>query len=452
MNRRRFPLAPQEGWLTLGLVLLICLTLAWSVDGVRWVLGRDEYLDYLVVAAAMGVLIAFIGAKVGWGRWLTYFIGAVLAALLVPIMSAMMTGSNGRNLGQLYHDAAAATVSAFYDVVVNGAPSTIQYLHWIVIFGLIIWATSMFASYAVFGHHRALNAVVVVGVLLVANMAFTTDDQLPLLVVFTLASLFLLIRSHVFDEQSEWLRRRIGDPASISSVYLRGGTTFIVVTVIGAFFLTQTASSRPLAGAWDGVGDSLLDVSRAVSKYLPNGGQTRAIGLSFGSDSQVQQVWNNSADVAVTIQRDPTDKEDYYWRIATYDVISARGWKMSATTTVDRPAGQRTLADKDDDIVDSNGLKTVSFTVTPDTFRDKLVISPATPMQADRDMRLTLVGDQFFARLDRNDSGPYAMTALVGQEGTAPGQYNVADLQAAGARSEERRVGKEWRCRGGRSE
>jgi transglutaminase-like putative cysteine protease len=432
MKRRRFPLAPQEGWLTLGLVLLICLTLAWSVDGVRWVLGRDEYLDYLVVAAAMGVLIAFIGAKVGWGRWLTYFIGAVFAALLVPIMTAMMTGSDGRNLGQLYHATAEATVSAFYDVVINGAPSTIQYLHWILIFGLIIWATSMFASYAVFGHRRALNAAVVVGVLLVGNMAFTLEDQLPLLVVFTLASLFLLIRSHVFDEQSEWLRRRIGDPASISSVYLRGGTTFIVVTVIGAFFLTQTASSRPLAGAWDGVGDSLLDVSRAISKYLPNGGSTRAIGLSFGADSQVRQLWSNSADVAVTIQRDPSDKEDYYWRVATYDVIGVTGWKMSNTTTEDRPAGQRLLGGKADDIVDSNGLLSVKFTVIPDTFRDKLMISPATPMQVDRDTKVTLIAGSFFARLDRNDSGPYQITALVGQEGTDPGEYNVADLQQAG--------------------
>src|SRR5262249_36569994 len=105
---------------------------------------------------------------------------------------------------------------------------------------------------------------------------------------------------------------------------------------------------------------------------------------------------------------------------------------MSATTTVDRPAGQRTLDGKDDDIVDTNGLRTVVFTVVPDTFRDKLVISPATPMQADRDMRLTLVADNFFPRMDRNDTGPDAMTALVGQEGTDPGEYNVADLQQAG--------------------
>ena len=50
--KRRIPLAPAEGWLTLGLVLLLCLTMAWSVDDARWVLGRDEYLDFLVVAAA----------------------------------------------------------------------------------------------------------------------------------------------------------------------------------------------------------------------------------------------------------------------------------------------------------------------------------------------------------------------------------------------------------------
>ncbi len=208
--------------------------------------------------------------------------------------------------------------------------------------GLIIWATSMFASYAVFGRHRALNAVIVVGVVLVGNMTFTDEDQLPLLVVYSLAALFLLIRSHVFDEQSEWLRRRIGDPASISSVYLRGGTTFIAVTVAFAFVLTQTASSAPLAGAWGGLGDGLLSVSRSVSKYFPTGGATRAVGLSFGSSSAVQQVWNNSDAVAVTIQRTPTDKGNYYWRVVTFDRIDVRGWGQTASATPRAP-GWRSL-------------------------------------------------------------------------------------------------------------
>src|SRR5262249_22035494 len=86
----------------------------------------------------------------------------------------------------------------------------------------------------------------------------------------------------------------------------------------------------------------------------------------------------------------------------------------------------------EDDIVDSVGLKTLTFTVVPDTFRDKLVISPATPIAVDHDTKATLIADKFFARLDRTDNGEYGVTALVGQTGTDAGEYNVADLQAAG--------------------
>ena len=193
----------------------------------------------------------------------------------------------------------------------------------------------MFATYAVFGHHRPLNAVIVLGVFLLGNMAITDGDQLPYLVVFSVASLFLLIRSHVFDEQSEWMRRRIGDPASISSVYLRGGTIFIGVAVVASAVLTQTAASAPLAGAFDGVEDGLLSVSRSIQRYLPTGGSSRPVGLTFGSNAQVSQVWSTDTGVALTITRNPTDKTHYYWRAVAYDQIDPKGWSVS-TDRLDR--------------------------------------------------------------------------------------------------------------------
>ena len=81
----------------------MCLTLAWSVDGVKWVLGNDEYLDYLVIAAAGGVLVAFVGAKVGWGRWLTYLIGSIFAALIVPMLTGMVAAPAGRDAPRPVH-------------------------------------------------------------------------------------------------------------------------------------------------------------------------------------------------------------------------------------------------------------------------------------------------------------------------------------------------------------
>lgn len=432
MNRR-IPLSPVEGWATLGLTLLLCLTFAWSLDDARWVLGRPEYLDFLQWMALGGVLAGFIGPKVGWGRWMTYLVGSVFAALLVPLITGSIGLRHGGSLRDLYSATATAVVNAYSDIVVHNQASTVQYLHYLLTLGLLVWATSMFASYAIFGHHRPLNAVAVVGLLLIGDMALTVNDQLSYLVVFSLAALFLLIRGHVIEEQSEWLRRRIGDPASISSVYLRGGTAFVSVAVIGALVLTQTASSAPLAGAWAGMKDGLTTLSSAVSRFLPAGGANRSFGVTFGPNAAVQQVWTTDASLALTVQLSPGDETGYYWRARTYDRIDLTGWDETITTTVDRAAGDGLLTGYADNVA-PDGRKELSFSVTPADYRDARILSPATPVRIDEATRLMVAGqDGYLATVERDGgSGPYTVTALVPVEGNDPGQLNEGLLRAAG--------------------
>jgi transglutaminase-like putative cysteine protease len=431
--KRRIPLAPAEGWLTLGCVILICLTMAWMIDDARWVLGRATYLDYLVLAAIGGALAGFIGPKVGWGRWLTFLIGSIFAALIVPILTGLVAYPQGASIHDLYQATADSVVRAYIDLAILNLSTTAQYLHYIFTIGILVWATSMFASYAVFGHHRPLAGVVMIGLLLVLNMSLTTNDELPFLVLFSLASLFLLIRSHVFDEQAEWVRRRIGDPASISSVYLRGGTGFIAFAVLASFLLTQTAASAPLAGAWDGVQDGLIGISRSVQRFLPTGGSNRAISLSFGPNAPVGQLWTTDGGLAVTIERNPTDDGHYYWRAITYDRIDLKGWSQSASASVVVQAGKR-LLDKSADGVDPLGRHSFRFTVTPAGFRGPTILSPATPIQVTESARLTTVGtDGYFATLERDGgSGSYTVTALTAVNGNDPGQLNTEALKATG--------------------
>ena len=425
MTWRKIPLAPAEGWVTFVLVLVMCVVLALAVDDARWVLGRADYLDMLVYAAIGGVLAGFIGPKVGWGRWLTYLIGVVFAALILPILTGLALYPHGAPIHDLYVATANSVVQAWFDLTLRNLSATTQFLHYILTLGLIVWATSMFAAYAVFGHHRPLNAVIVVGVVLLANMGLTFNEQLPYLVVFSVASLFLLIRSHVFDEQSEWMRRRIGDPASISSVYLRGGTIFIAVAVLASAVLTQTAASAPLAGAWDGVEDGLLSVSRSFSRFLPTGGSTRPIGLSFGSDSLIGQVWNTDPKLALTITRNPADKTRPYWRAVTYDKIEPRSWSTSTTTTTDRAAGASLFAGLADD-VDPATHHTFQFTVTPADYREPEIISPETPVSIDEATRLKTVGAKgWFASIQGvGGSESYTVTALLPVLGNGPGEVN----------------------------
>jgi transglutaminase-like putative cysteine protease len=432
MNRR-IPLAPVEGWATLALTVLLCLTFAWSLDDARWVLGRPEYLDFLQWAVVGGVLAGFVGAKVKWGRWLTYLMGSVFAALIVPLITGSIGLRHGGSPHDMYVATASAVVNAYTDIVVHNQASTIQYLHYLLTLGLLVWATSLFASYAVFGHHRPLSAVVVVGLLLLGDMGLTINDQLFYLVVYSLAALFLLIRGHVIEEQAEWLRRRIGDPASISSVYLRGGTAFVSLAVVGALVLTQTASSAPLAGAWAGMKDGLTQLSSAVSRFLPAGGANRSFGVTFGPNAAVQQVWTTDSSLALTVQLTPGDDTGYYWRAVAYDRIDLNGWSMSNTSTVDRGAGDGLLTGYADNVA-PEGRKEVSFSVIPADFGSSTILSPATPEKVDEGARLTVVGlDGYFATVDRNGgNGPYTVTALVPVEGNDPGQLNEELLRAAG--------------------
>lgn len=429
--RRRVPLAPAEGWLSLACVLVICLMLAVAIDDARWVLGRSHYLDYLVFAAVGGVAVGFVGPKVGWGRWLTYVVGSIVAALVVPLLTGLVAFPEGASISDLYQATAGSVVQAYIDLALLNLSSTSQYLHYIFSLGLLVWATSMFASYAVFGHHRPLNGVVMVGVILVANMALTLNDELPFLILFSLASLFLLIRTHAFDQQSEWVRRRIGDPASISTVYLRGGSVFIAVAVVASFLLTQTAASAPLAGAWDGVEDGLIGISRSVQRFLPTGGSNRAISLSFGPNAQVGQLWTTDRSLALTIQRNPTDQGRYYWRAVTYDRIDPTGWSQSPSTT-DVVPSDAPLLDQRADNVDPEGRHVFTFTVTPAEFRSATIISPQTPVKVDESVRLTTVGqDGYFATMERNGGGgSYTVTALTPVDGNDPGQLNLAALRA----------------------
>ena len=65
------------------------------------------------------------------------------------------------SIPDLFQATSDSVVNAYLDIAYRGLPSTIEYLHFIYAFGLLVWATSMFASYAVFGHRRPMNAVIV---------------------------------------------------------------------------------------------------------------------------------------------------------------------------------------------------------------------------------------------------------------------------------------------------
>jgi transglutaminase-like putative cysteine protease len=435
-EERHLPVRPAEGWTTLGLVLLLCLTVAWSVDDASWVVGPRGLTDFLAWAVALGVVWGFVSAKVGWSRWLAHLLGATFAALIMPMIVGSRLVEGGGPV-EWFQATAASAVNAYFDLTYRALPLTTQIGHFMLTLALVCWATGQFAGYATFHHRRPLNAVIVVGVGLVANMSLTIRDQLPYLVLYSLAALFLLIRFHAYDERMLWLRHRIGDAASLGGLYLRGGSVFVAGAVVVALFLTASASSDPLAGMWKGVDQKLIDVGREFQRvFRGGGGGTRLNAVDFSGSASISGIW--TTDNSPVMNVDVPDAGHYYWRAVTYDKFDGRSWTWSQPTEATVDAGAATLAGSADDPTDLEARHEVAFTVRELRFDPQAVFSPDTPTSVDVPTKLTTVTELkdepgFYSALTA-DASSYKVSALVPIDGSKDpaGGLTANKLRVAG--------------------
>jgi transglutaminase-like putative cysteine protease len=436
----RLPLRPAEGWLSLFFVIIIIVSLGWSIDDVKWVGGAGGLTDFLPLAGIAGILVGFAGPKLGWGRWTTHLIGVGFAAIVLPIIAGgiilgdSVTGWGPVELTARYREAARVVYRVWVDLAVLGRPLTSEYGHYFIAFGALMWATGQFAAYAVFGHHRALDAVIVAGLALLANMALTENDQLRLIVLFSIGALGLLARSHAYDERVTWLRRRIGDPATVAGLYLRGSSVFIGSAVIGSLLLTTTASSAPLQGLWRDLPENLVELTQWLQRYLPAGGDSRDPGIVVFSDqASITGVWTSHDGVAFRAELDRTETERFYWQAAVYSDFELAGWSVGETRTIPRGAGTDLLAGTVDDATGRAGVREVTIEIDPESWSSRTgIVSPQTIKAIDRsaDLKVTRVGT-FFASVRIDSSDRYRITALVPVVGNEEGQTTANRLRAA---------------------
>ena len=368
--------------------------------------------------ALAGVAFGFIGPKVGWSRWTTHGVGALFGGLVIPIVAGMAVAP-GSSIGGAFDRSASDVVKAYFDTVWLSQQYTTVEVHYIIAFGAIVWAAGQFTAYAVFGHRRPLNAVIMAGIVLLANMSITFG-QLPYLVVFTGASLFLLIEMHAFDERATWIRRRIGDPGTISSLYLRGGTVFILAAMFGSLLLTNRAASSPLAGAWRPVHDQLVDVGETIGRLLPVGGNLRGGGVTFGPIAKIGAQWFNNDDPvfsAVVPANVPKDVS-LYWRAVTLNQFALGAWVNTAGVTNGVDAGAP-LLDGTEEEPDPDLTIPIKVTVRPDNFAGTSLLTPGLPTDVTAGAVVSLTGpDGWFQGADiQGDPSEYTVDAEVMQEG-----------------------------------
>ena len=389
-------LRPDEGWASLPLVLILCGAMAWSIANARWINGRDELTSFLIWIAPAAVLWSYLSARLGISPWLAHALGCFIGAVLLIEAIGMSIPMADPSLGGWFHATANSVTQAYLDLTWRHQISTIQYGHFCLILGIVVWGTAQAAAYDVFAYHRSVNGVLLLSVVLIANMALTTNsdnqDQFVALVVFSAAALLLLLLAHASDERSSWLRHRIWRGRDFQAPHIQGGFAFATAAVAGALILTTVASSAPLH---DLVGNpDLRDNFGWLEGLLPNGGNSRVTQNSdFGSISPVSSSFKADKNQVFTV-RLSSGSVAFHWRMVSYDTFQTNGWAVGPNSREDQVTAGSTIDAGTQDLVGPTtaGRTQVSIAVHIQDSSIKHVVVADEPDTVSAGVRRTLVG------------------------------------------------------------
>jgi hypothetical protein len=309
-------LYPRAGWLSLGLVAVMALSVAWSVQEAAWL----DQLDYLAPLAVWAVLA---GALVGVARMSIVFALPLGAVIGTGFVLWAIGGEYFTPLSQLGRLEALREELIEWTRVVFDSGYPAEMSPYAIGLGILMWTTAFTASYVVYRYHRVIDAILLLGAAITVNMSAAVLG-LGHLLLFVIAALLLWLRAALVTRQDGWQRRRVNENIEVPPSILRTGIIFAGASVVLAWLLTSVAIAAPLTGAWrnlDVVWTEVRDQFEGVFAGLTNP-NSRISGNTFGPSFTVFGDWvSNDEEVLVLAAERPL-----YLRTRTYDEYTGTGW------------------------------------------------------------------------------------------------------------------------------
>ena len=319
-ERFRRYLRPREGWLSLGLLFVMLLSLGWSVQRADWF----DKLDFLVPMTLWAVIA---GALLGLTRLSVVAVLPLSGLLGAGVVLWTIGGEYFAELSQAGRLMALRGDAINWTRVVLDSGYPPQVSPYAIGLGVLMWVTAFIAAYTIYRHHRVIDAILLVGATLVANMSATFADLFGYIVLFSVASLLLWLRTALISREDSWRLRRVTENVDVHSSMMRSGVTFIAGSIALAWILTTVAVAAPLTGvlsnldgAWNDLRDSVGGIFGGITNQ-----DSRIPGTSFGSSFAVRGSWVSSDAAVMTV----ASKRPYYLRTITYDVYTGHGWSRS---------------------------------------------------------------------------------------------------------------------------
>lgn len=365
---------PAEGWLLFTLPLAALSILPAAAASAAWVPDLGAFLETVVCTA---YLLAFGLSRVGWDTrwgvggmaterrdrrlvrnrwsnarplagWAAALVLAVAGVLVVSVLLGWRLAPRPEGVAPWLAPLARAALSLremaghlaeWASAVLTGRamPRNLVF-DWLI--GLAVWAAAAWAAWWLFARHQAFAALVPAGILLALNFFYTLEGR-GLLLPFLTLLLFLLVMMQAYDREQAWRRAGMDFSTEIRTDALLAAMAVAMLAFIAAapmprLVLRPTAEwyqaliEQPL-GAVATVGRRLFPELRGQGELSLVGrgaaaGMPRAFLLGSGPELSQELVLRVRTDELEARRPGDPLPSPQYWRAATFDTYTGRGW------------------------------------------------------------------------------------------------------------------------------
>ena len=454
MSRSRLPRllgTPPTGWASLVLLLGMLAVVGLAVADARplRLAGQEQPALPLVALVAAGA-VGFLLGRSRLGPVRAHLLGALVAASVLLLGAAAATpggvGPVTADLGGLRDGLVGLSLSVEEELTrflgaAREPPVTLTYLA----LGALCWATGQFSAFSVFRYRRGGPAIAASGTLLCLNELLPAPgpavDRLPILLLlaaFALLAMLLLVRLQLTAQGVQWSRRQIADSGEVRRLFLRTGSAFVVLAVLGATSLTAVATVPPqrlesgaLQGPLDDLREAIADWLLVLAVDVGPGH-----GTSLDDRLEVADEWRQGEGLAFVADVPEGGLRGNYWWLSAFADFDGRAWSRDETTSDEVPAGGAIEVPSD-----ASGAGTLLLTATVTPHASELaagtVVAPSEVVSVDHPVRVRSLGDReglaeitFADELLRGAS--YTATSAAYDYAAEDGLLTAAALRSAG--------------------
>ena len=306
----------EEGWSILGLLTMMLVSIALSIEAAGWADGLGILVWITLGGIFVGLILSKIGRLPGFvAHWISLLLGAGWTAFLgSTLLPAELTWRE--KLSDL-----ADRLMLWIEIAMGEGQGT-DNLVFVLQTAILIWLVSYICTWFTFRTHNVWGAIIPSGFALLANLYYAPPRLTSYLIIYLLCALLLIVRTHLYLQEKEWRAARVSYNPDIGFDFLRDGAIFAVLVIILAWHSPTNALPR----LYDLLNTFEEPVSRMQSQFnrlfstlhYDWRSGTATFGTTLALSGPVNLSDTPIMDVATDGRR--------YWRAVVYDKYTGRGW------------------------------------------------------------------------------------------------------------------------------